>query len=68
MPPVPIEDSEELALRPAITYFLGWLLNVEHDADPIFVIIADYTLIRVCCIRFDDAVFFHRVLCRFKIR
>ena len=51
-----IEDSEKAALWPVLDILLGlWLHDVEHDADPVFVVVPDDALVRVGCIADDVA-------------
>ena len=54
-----IKHSEEANLGP-LNIDVGlvlWLENVQNDGNPIFIIVSDYTLVCVCCIRFNYSTF-----------
>jgi len=56
---VAIENSKELDLRPSLTLLIGWLLNVEHNRNAVFVVLSDNALISIGSIGFDNSVFFN---------
>jgi hypothetical protein len=57
---MPIEHPKEADLRPLHTrrqLLIPWLQNVQDDADTVFIVVADDTLIRISGIRLDVAAF-----------
>jgi len=57
---VAVEDAKEAALGPVGHVLLGrWLHDVEHDADAVFVVVADDALVGVRCVADDVAVLAH---------
>ena len=64
---MPVENGEKGTLRPAIAFLLRRLLHIEHDRDPVLVVVSNNALVCVRSIGFDDAVFFDRVLGLLKI-
>lgn len=63
-----IENGKEGALGPSLTLLLRWFLNIEDNANSVFIIISDYPLVRISCIAFDYSVLFDRVFGTFKVR
>lgn len=54
---VAVEDAEEGTFWPVFNVLFAWgLHDVEHDADTVFVVVTDDTLVCVCCVADDGAV------------
>jgi len=61
--PVPIIDPEIGAFGPVTEVFLALgLHDVEDDGDPVFVVVANDALVRICSVGSDGAVAFAREL------
>jgi hypothetical protein len=67
MASMPIENGKKLTFWPPVTNFLRRFLNIQHDRNSIFIIISYYTLVCICCVGFNNTVFFLGAFRRFKI-
>ena len=59
MPTMSVEDGEERALWPPITFLLRGLLDIKNDRNSVLVVVSDYALVCVRGVCLDDAVLFH---------
>lgn len=57
---MPVIDRKKGTSWPKIDLLKLWLDNVENDGNAIFVVIADHTLVRVCCVGDHHAILFAR--------
>lgn len=66
---VAIENTKEAALRPILDILLRrWLHDVEHNADPVLVVVPYDALIRVGRVPHDETVLAHTALGRLPAR
>jgi len=65
---VAIENSEKSAFRPVFTLFAWWFHYVQNNADSVFVVVPDNSLVCVRCVSNNGAVFSYWALCGFKLR
>ena len=58
-----VKDTKEATFGPVLNFFLcRWLHNVENNTDTIFVVVSDYTLVRVCSVAHYYSIFSHTAL------
>ena len=58
-----IKDSEETAFWPVFHVFFGWWLHdIEDNADSIFVVVSNDSLIGISCIAHNKSVFSNTAL------
>ena len=67
MPTMTIENGEERAFGPTVTFFLRRFLHIEHNWNTVFVVVSNNSLVCVGGISFDYAVLFDRILCRLEV-
>lgn len=53
-----IENGEKRALGPSLAGLLNWLLDVQNNRHPVFIVAPDNSLVGVRCVRFDDTYLF----------
>jgi len=58
-----VEDAEKGAFGPDVHVFFGWRLhNIQNDADTVFVVVTDDSLVGVCSVPHYTSVFTDRTL------
>jgi hypothetical protein len=63
-----IVDSEETTFGPDLLLAVGRFVDVEDDADPVFIVIPDQTLVGDGCVPSHDSISLDGALCGFFIR
>lgn len=61
-----IEHTEETTFWPIFNIFLGWRLHyIQHNTNPVFIIISNDALISICCISHYNTVLPNTAFCWF---
>jgi len=66
---VSVEHAEEADLGPLNVKIglVAGLEDIENDAHSVFIVVSNYALVSIRCVRFDDSAFLLAGLCRFMI-
>lgn len=64
IPAMSIKHAEEWTFWPVLSILLGWWLHdVQDNWDSVFVVVSNYTLIRVCSVAYNRSILSNRALC-----